>query len=151
MAVSVEYAEYLRDLLRPLGAIRLRRMFGGYGIYADDLFFAVVLDEQLYIKVDAQTRPEFEDADLEEWVYEKDGKPVHMNYFRPPEDIHDDEDSLRHWGRLALDAALRAKKPVKKAVAKADAKPARAAAAGKASVKKAVTPRKTAHKTGKAE
>ena len=38
MAVSTEYADYLHDLLQPLGKIRLRRMFGGYGIYADDLF-----------------------------------------------------------------------------------------------------------------
>lgn len=148
VAVSREYADWLQDLLRPLGQIRLRRMFGGYGIYADELFFAVVLDEQLYIKVDAQTRPEFEAAGLEEWVYEKDGKPVHMNYFRPPEDIHDDEDSLRHWGGLALDAALRAKKPVKKTSVKAGSK---AKPAGKASVKKVAAPRKTGQKTGKAE
>lgn len=121
MSVSREYADYLQDLLRPLGHIRLRRMFGGYGIYADELFFAVVLDEQIFIKVDAQTRAEFEAAGLQEWVYEKDGKPVHMNYFRPPEDIYDDEDSLRHWGMLALAAALRARKPVKKAVDKAAA------------------------------
>ncbi len=118
MSVSREYLDWLQDLLRPLGHIRLRRMFGGYGIYADELFFAVVLDEQLFIKVDAQTRAVFEAAGLEEWVYEKDGKPVHMNYFRPPEDIYDDEESLQHWGRLALAAALRTRKPVQKTVHK---------------------------------
>lgn len=140
MAVSREYADWLQDLLRPLGHIHLRRMFGGYGIYADELFFAVVLDEQLFIKVDAQTRPAFEAAGLEEWVYEKDGKPVHMNYFRPPEDIYDDEDSLRHWGRLALGAALRTRKPVKQV---ADKK----VSAKKPADKKAASPRKS---TGKA-
>jgi len=111
MPARDEYADYLQDLLRPLGQIRLRRMFGGYGIYADDLFFAVVVEEQLYFKTDAVTRPSFEAASLEEWVYEKDGKPVHMNYFRPPEAIFDDEEVLVHWGRLALSAALRARKP----------------------------------------
>jgi DNA transformation protein len=115
-------AEHLEDLLRPLGAIRLRRMFGGYGIYADELFFAVVLDDQLYFKVDAVSRPEFEAADLEEWIYRKDGKPVHMNYFRPPEDVYEDEDSLRRWGRLALDAALRARKPARTAKRKKSAR-----------------------------
>jgi DNA transformation protein and related proteins len=148
VSVSREYADYLQDLLRPLGHIRLRRMFGGYGVYADEIFFAVVLDEELYIKVDAQTRAAFEAAGLQEWVYEKDGKPVHMSYFRPPEDIYDDEASLRHWGRLALDAARRAKKPVKMAVAKTAEKSAKAKAAGKYSVKVAAIPRK---KTGKAE
>lgn len=109
MSVRDEYADYLRDLLRPLGGIRLRRMFGGHGIYAGELFFAVIVEEQLYFKVDAVSRPQFEAAGLEEWTYEKDGKVVHMNYFRPPEDIFDDEDALLLWGRRALDAALRAR------------------------------------------
>ncbi|HEX6591928.1 MAG TPA: TfoX/Sxy family protein [Moraxellaceae bacterium] len=114
---SDEFADYLRDLLRPLGPIRLRRMFGGYGIYADELFFALVVEEQLYFKVDAETRPRFEAEGLEEWVYHREGKPMHMNYFRPPEAIFDEEDELLHWGRLALAAALRAQKPKKPATA----------------------------------
>lgn len=136
MPASDEYADYLRDLLRPLGAIRLRRMFGGYGIYADDLFFAVVIEGQLHFKVDAVTRPQFEAASLEEWVYEKEGKPVRMNYFRPPEEIFDDEEPLLLWGRLALAAALRARKPAgdKKAVIKKTV--VKKAAAGKAAGKK---------------
>ncbi|MDP2227702.1 MAG: TfoX/Sxy family protein, partial [Moraxellaceae bacterium] len=77
MPKADEFADYLYDLLRPLGMIRLRRMFGGHGIYADELFFALVVDGQLYFKVDAQTRILFETAGLEEWVFEKDGKPVH--------------------------------------------------------------------------
>lgn len=104
-------ADHLEDLLRPLGAIRLRRMFGGHGIYADELFFAVVVDDQLYFKVDAVSRPQFEAAGLEEWTYVRNGTPVQMSYFRPPEDIYEDEDSLRRWGRMALDAALRARRP----------------------------------------
>lgn len=109
MSARDEYAEHLRDLLQPLGQVRLRRMFGGHGIYADGLFFAVIVDQQLYFKVDAVSRPLFEAAGLEEWIYGKDGKPVHMNYFRPPEDIFDDEEALLLWGRRALDAALRAR------------------------------------------
>lgn len=109
-----EFADYLCDLLRPLGVIRLRRMFGGYGIYADERFFAVVVEAQLYFKVDALTRPVFVAAGLDEWVYAKQGQPVHMNYFKPPEAIHEDEDSLRYWGRLALEAAVRAQKSAKK-------------------------------------
>lgn len=111
MAAHDEFGDYLRDWLRPLGRIRLRRMFGGRGIYADDLFFALVIGEQLHFKVDAVTRPLFEAEGLEEWVYEKNGKPMHMNYFRPPAEVFDDEDALLHWGRLALAAAARARKP----------------------------------------
>ncbi|MDI1302240.1 MAG: TfoX/Sxy family protein [bacterium] len=124
-----EDTDYLQDILQPLGRIRLRRMFGGYGIYADELFFALVIGGQLYFKTDALTRPQFEAAGLEEWVYEKEGKPVHMNYFRPPEAIFDEEDELLLWGRLALAAALRTRRPVKKATG--EKPPARQSAAGK--------------------
>jgi DNA transformation protein and related proteins len=103
--------DHLTDLLRPLGTIRVRRMFGGHGIYADGLFFALIVDDDLYFKTDAISRPVFVAAGLEEWVYVKRGKPVRMRYFRPPEDVYEDVESLRHWGGLALDAARRAGEP----------------------------------------
>lgn len=123
MPVSAQYADHLQDLLRPLGRIRLRRMFGGYGIYADDWFFALIIDEQLYFKTDETSRVQFIAAGLAEWVYEKNGKPMHMNYFQPPEDIYDDEAALMLWGRLALAAARRARKPAPKRTKKAKTSP----------------------------
>lgn len=110
----VKNTDYLHDLLQPLGRIRLRRLFGGYGIYADEHCFALLIDGQLYFKTDALTRPHFEAAGLEEWVYEKNDKRLHMNYFRPPEAVFDEEDVLLLWGQLALAAARRARQPVKK-------------------------------------
>lgn len=148
MAVNGAYADYLRDLLAPLGPIRMRRMFGGLGIYAGELFFALVIDEQLYFKVDAATRPAFEASGLEEWVYLKQGRPVHMNYFRPPEDVFDDEDALLHWGRLALAAAARARKPAGHVPAPprstANGKPAPPRPAAKAAAATRRSPRKPA-------
>ena len=38
------------ELLAPLGAVRVRRMFGGWGLYVGDVFVALVLDDQLYLK-----------------------------------------------------------------------------------------------------
>jgi DNA transformation protein len=35
-------------------------MFGGVGIYAAELFFALLDDDTLYFKVDDATRPQFE-------------------------------------------------------------------------------------------
>ena len=35
-------------------------MFGGVGIYAGELFFALIADDTLYLKADDQTRSEFE-------------------------------------------------------------------------------------------
>ena len=35
-------------------------MFGGVGIYAGELFFALIADDTVYFKVDQSNRPEFE-------------------------------------------------------------------------------------------
>ena len=42
-----EYVECLLEMLQPLGEIRAKSMFGGWGLYADELFFAIVAEETL--------------------------------------------------------------------------------------------------------
>ena len=37
--------------LREAGIIRSRKMFGEYGLYCDGIFFAVICDDQLFVKV----------------------------------------------------------------------------------------------------
>ena len=41
----------LAQQLREAGAIRSRKMFGEYGLYCDGIFFAVICDDQLFVKV----------------------------------------------------------------------------------------------------
>ena len=53
------FAAYCVELLSPLGVTRSRRMFGGHGLYVDELFVAIILGEQLYLKADAQARANF--------------------------------------------------------------------------------------------
>jgi DNA transformation protein len=47
MAAKDAFANYCAELLSALGTARVRRMFGGHGIYVDDLFVAIVLGETL--------------------------------------------------------------------------------------------------------
>mgnify|MGYP006359969517 CR=1 FL=1 len=64
------FVEHCLELLAPLGATRSLRMFGGHGIYIDELFVAIVAFERLYLKVDARSRPAFEAAGCGPFVYE---------------------------------------------------------------------------------
>ena len=41
------------------GAIRSRKMFGEYGLYCDDVFFAVICDDQFFVKVTPQGETAF--------------------------------------------------------------------------------------------
>jgi hypothetical protein len=56
MHAQADFAGYCAELLAPLGEVRAKRMFGGYGLYVDDVFIAIVSGDALYMKVDEQTR-----------------------------------------------------------------------------------------------
>jgi DNA transformation protein and related proteins len=104
-----EFVDHCLELLGPLGAARSRRMFGGHGIYVDDLFIALVGAERLYLKVDAQTRPQFEAAGCTPFRYSADGKSIALGYFSAPDEAIESPPLMQPWARLALAAALRAR------------------------------------------
>ena len=107
-------AESLVELFAPLGPVRVKRMFGGKGIYLDGLIIAVELsDGTLYLKGDGASAPAYEAAGGRRWVHEgetKAGKPraVAMPYWTMPDVAFDDEEALRRFGGLARDASRRA-------------------------------------------
>lgn len=100
--------EYLRDLFAPLGTLRARRMFGGCGLYCDELFFALIAEQRLYLKVDAETEADFRQAGCEPFVYQVQGKSAAMRYWSVPDEAMDDAEAMLPWARRALGAAQRA-------------------------------------------
>ena len=107
-AKANEFVTHVVDMLEPLGPVSARRMFGGYGIYLDRSMFALVADDTLYLKVDDESRGEFEAAGLDPFRYTKKGKSYQMSYHAAPEDALEDAELLRDWARKAVDAAMRA-------------------------------------------
>jgi DNA transformation protein len=103
---------YLHELLDPLGRIAMRPMFGGHGVYCDGLFFAIVIDGRLYLKVDDENRPSFEAAGSAPFVYQVKGASIEMSYWHAPEAAMDSAEEMRPWAQLAIAAALR--KPAKR-------------------------------------
>ena len=51
MASHKDFVDYVAEQLREAGAICSRKMFGEYGLYCDGIFFAVICDDQLVVKV----------------------------------------------------------------------------------------------------
>ena len=111
MPVSEAFAEHARELLGGLGPIRTKRMFGGVGVYCDDLMFALLADDDLYLKTDENNRPEFEAAGSEPFVIEMKGRTERTSYWRIPGEASEDPEQALRWARLGLDAALRKRKP----------------------------------------
>ena len=109
-----EFVDYLHEVFEEFGPIRVRRMFGGHGVYHDNLMFALVADDVLYLKADRQTEKRFAERGLEQFEYIKKGKPMKMSYFMAPEEIYEDVSEARSWAKLAYDAAMRSKSKTRK-------------------------------------
>ena len=62
MAVTDSFVTFVLEQLDPLGPIASKRMFGGVGLYAGDLFFALIAGDVLYLKADEATRAAREKA-----------------------------------------------------------------------------------------
>ena len=61
MASHPDYVEYVVEQLREAGSVRARKMFGEYGLFCDGTFFAVICDDQLFIKITPQGEAAFPD------------------------------------------------------------------------------------------
>jgi DNA transformation protein len=102
-----DFVEHVCDLLGPLGAARARAMFGGYGIYVDDLFCAIVAGDTLYFKVDDGNRADYEALGYGAFK-PYDDKPMVMSYYEVPAEVFDRREAFVEWARKALEAARRA-------------------------------------------
>ena len=111
MATSTnDYLNYCLEILAPHGTITFRRMFGGFGLYRDGLFFAIIADDTLFFKVDDTTRTTFTDYDSEPFTYDKKGKSYNLNYYEVPVDVLENETLLEEFVEAACAVAERAKK-----------------------------------------
>ena len=99
----------IHDLFRGIPGITSRAMFGGWGIYQDGAIFAIIVDGELYFKVDERSRPAFERLGSHPFVYTQgDHKPTVMPYWLLPMDVMEDEEELREW----VEAAVRASRNI---------------------------------------
>jgi len=108
MAESKDLVNYITDMLQDLGHIDTKYMFGDWGLYLDGLFFAILVDDNLFVKVDDQSRESFERDKLEQFSYMRKGKRCFLSYYKVPDEAIDDIDSLKYWAQLGYQAALRA-------------------------------------------
>ena len=102
-------AELAAEAVAPLGEPGARAMMGGATLYCDGVAYAIVSDDALWFKADADTDADWDAAGAERFTYPwKDGTTARMNYRRAPDDVYDDSDAFRRWAGLALEAGRRA-------------------------------------------
>ena len=103
-----EFVTYAVDLMQSIGPVHAKRMFGGYGIFLDDLMFGLVADDILYLKADMETINEFSENDLKPFTYKKKGKELKISYYQAPEETLENSEVMGVWANKAYSVALRA-------------------------------------------
>ncbi|WP_294769033.1 TfoX/Sxy family protein [uncultured Rhodoferax sp.] len=133
--IDASFADYCCELLQGLGPCIAKRMFGGWGISVEGLTVAILADlgggDTLWLKANEETAPRFLAAGCERFSYGSKTGTRGINYYSAPPDAMESPALMLPWGRLALEAALQARKPV----------PAKKAATKKTTAKK-TTPAK---------
>lgn len=108
MANSPDFVTLALELLSGVGSVEARRMFGGHGVYARGVMFALLDDDELFLKTDERSRPRFVEAGCRSWVYVgPNARMENTSYYRPPDEAHDDAEAMAAWAALALESALR--------------------------------------------
>jgi DNA transformation protein len=121
--------DHCLELLAPLGATRARRMFGGHGLYIDDMCVAIIAYDTLFLKTQEADRGAFAAAGCRPFTYEtKDGERTATGYWSAPDEAMESPAEMIPWARRALAAAVAARAKAPKKKPRAAAAPAKAAA-----------------------
>ena len=100
------FGDFVQELLEGLGPVRVKRMFGGHGVFADAVMFALIDEDTLYLKTDEPLRAELAAEGSVSWVYRgRRGLEETTSYWRLPESALDDPDEAVAWARKALAVA----------------------------------------------
>lgn len=100
------FKDFVLDQLRDLDGVEARRMFGGFGLYRDELFFAIVHKGRLYFKIDDVTVGEYRKRRMK--PFRPNARQMIKSYYQVPVDILENADPLCEWARKAI--ACREKK-----------------------------------------
>jgi DNA transformation protein len=102
------FLDFVLDQLASLPGVRHRRMFGGVGLYQEDLFFAIIGEGRLYFKVDETTVGAYERAGME--AFHPTPDQVLKTYYEVPVDVLEDDAELCRWAQAAIDVQRRSAK-----------------------------------------
>jgi DNA transformation protein len=94
------FKDFVVDQLRELDDVEARRMFGGYGLYQDEIFFGIIFKGQLYFKTDETTVAEYRKRKMK--PFRPNAKQTLKRYYQVPVDVIEDADALCNWAVKAV-------------------------------------------------
>lgn len=100
--------------LNHVAPVSARAMFGGYGLYSEEVMFGLIAYDVLYFKVDSVNQQAYLDAESSPFIYQRHDKAIQMSYYQLPDQVFKDLEQLDSWYEAAHAAGVRAKQGKKK-------------------------------------
>ena len=107
MKVSPEFLNFVMEKLLPIGDIRSRAMFGGYGIFHEGLMFSLIAEDTLYFKVNDSNRDIYEKAESKPF-------PHGISYWEVPTEVLEDNAKFHEWAKISIEIAQKVAKKRRK-------------------------------------
>ncbi len=108
MAIDEQFFQFVLDQLAGIKDITFKRMFGGVGLFKDDLMFAKIGGNTLRLKVDESNQQQFIDKGMKPYYSEK--KKKGMPYWEVPSEILENAENLTKWANQSIEIARKAAK-----------------------------------------
>ena len=103
MAEPSRFVTNVLTIMTPLGDVRAKRMFGGWGLFLEGTMFALInKGGELFLKADGENKDAF--------LAEGSGTHGKMPYYAAPAGSLDSWQAMEIWAKGAVAASLRAKK-----------------------------------------
>src|ERR1700739_4899692 len=110
MPVSSDYLSYVLEQLAGLPGVSARRMFGGVGLYCDELFFGLIDNDVVYLRVNDHNRADYTARGMQPFRPYADRPELSMSYYEIPAEVLEDPAQLVQWAQRSVEAALAAAK-----------------------------------------
>jgi DNA transformation protein len=103
--VRDEFVRHVLGRLAPVGPVEAKPMFGGFGLYLGQTFFAIVHDDALYLRAEGEDEEPYRAAGMSAFQPQRDKKP--MAYWEVPLEVLEEAELLAAWTERALATARR--------------------------------------------
>jgi DNA transformation protein len=97
---DASFKDFVLDQLHDLEDVDCRRMFGGYGLYQQGVFFGIISQARLYFKTTTTTRTAYVQRGMQ--PFRPNARQTLTSYYEVPVDILEDHAQLSIWAQQAV-------------------------------------------------
>lgn len=88
-----EFLDFILAQLAFLPSVRAQAMFGGFGLYSDEIFFAIVYRDRFYLKVNEHSLPQLKALGMK--PFRPSAKTTLKSFYEVPLDILESHQAFR--------------------------------------------------------